>query len=198
MIHGIYHQNPAQQKTDNAQILLLRMYQFICGLTYAGKLERSLFLKISTGLNRCHGKESSSSQPVLLQVLNTLFCSLFVICNHILQSTAQGSFNGCLITLFHLNQICQNTMDARKAAAVFHKAADTHSIAFIALSQILHGIKTCLCLMQRSPCHVCLLSCPVQFQIRFIFFLFLFKNQFFTPGNGLLNLLHSLFALTKL
>ena len=197
MIHGIHHQDPPQQETDNIQIRILRMYQRISCTAYAGQLQRRSLLKSPPGLHRCQRKKSRSSQTVLFQMLNTQLRRLLIIRNHILQSAAQSRFNGSFITLFHLNQIRQNAVDPRKTGTAFHKAADTHSVSLVALRQILNRIKTCLCLMQSCSCPVGFLSHPDKLTLCLSAF-FLFRlNLFPAAGNSFLNFLHGFFALSE-
>ena len=93
-------------------------------------------------MNRCQWKESCTSIPVLLQITNHFFCSLFVCSNDILDTASKCDLHRSLIFFIYFDQISHNPQDFRLTAFLLHHTTDTVPITIVTLRKVPQRLQT--------------------------------------------------------
>ena len=137
MVNIVNYQHSSEKKLRNLLILWRCGHKFT-GNTDNARLSQCLSRgKFSSWTDTAHRQEGSTSITVLLQKLNQCFRRLFIVCNNVLDASAQCSLNRDLIIFVYLDQIRNNALDSRNPFFLFHDSSDTVSIAIITLCDIL-------------------------------------------------------------
>ena len=164
MINIIYNKDTAQKIHDQFTVFFICIYKSI-GSTHNSRFTQHIPLIQSTSsADIRQRKKCSTAKAVFLQKTNHTFSCLFIICDDILNTSAQCSFNRNLIVFLHMNDISHNTFNTGFTVFLFHYTTDTVSISIITFCNVFKRFQA------GSLTMVC---CLTDFHLRILFFQFI-------------------------
>ena len=168
IINMIDNNNSSQHSLCNITIFCISMNQFICHADHTFFFQYFRCLKLLRILNAVQRQKGSTSRFGSLEISDHFLGSIFIICNNILNITAQGYLNCCFIFRLRLNNICNNTDNTFFVLLALHYFLYASAITFIAFRQIYNCLEFGLLLMKKILCFTkfCILIRQNGFHVR--------------------------------